>query len=74
MQHLAIRALLSSGGASGAGGGLDDVLSNVTKVVEFSGTMLSAMLANPIYAFLFAVSFIGIGISIVRLFRRGSKG
>lgn len=76
MQHVAVRALIS--GAEGAvettAGGLDNVLNNVTKVVEFSGNMLNAMLSNPIYAFLFAVSFIGIGVGIVSLFRSAAKG
>lgn len=72
MQNVAVRALLS--GAEGATAGLDNVLGNVAKVVEFSGTMLSAMLANPIYAFLFASSFISIGISIVSMFRSAARG
>ena len=54
--------------------GLDNVLNNVSKVVQFSGDMLNTMLDNPIYAFLFAVSFIGIGVGIVNLFRSGARG
>lgn len=78
MQNLAVHALIT--GAEGAvegassSGGLDNVLNNVTKVVEFSGNMLNAMLSNPIYAFLFAVSFIGIGVGIVSLFRSAARG
>lgn len=72
MQNLAVHALLS--GTEGATTGLDNVLSNVTKVVQFSGDMLNVMLANPIYAFLFAVSFISIGVGIVSLFRNAARG
>jgi len=71
MQNLVARALLS---AEGATTGLDNVLSNVTKVIQFSGDMLNAMLANPIYAFLFAVNFISIGVGIVALFRSAARG
>lgn len=76
MQNMAVRALLNGaeGAADAASGGLDNVLNNVTKVVEFSGDMLNAMLGNPIYAFLFAVSFIGIGVGIVSLFRDAARG
>lgn len=76
MQNVAVRALLTGaeGAADAASGGLDNVLNNVTKVVEFSGNMLNAMLSNPIYAFLFAVNFIGIGVGIVSLFRNASRG
>lgn len=73
MQNQMVRALLSGDGAVTTNS-LDIVLDNVTKVVGFSGDMLNVMLANPIYAFLFAVSFVGIGIGIVSLFRRGSHG
>lgn len=75
MQDFAVRALLSGGdAAAGSSGGLDNVLNNVTKVVQFSGDMLNAMLANPIYAFLFAVNFISIGVGIVALFRSAARG
>lgn len=76
MQNLAVRAFLSgdAGTTEAVTNSLDTVLDNVTKVVSFSGDMLNVMLANPIYAFLFAVSFVGIGIGIVSLFRRGAHG
>lgn len=76
MQNMVVHALLSGteGAVEASTNGLNNVLNNVTKVVEFSGDMLNAMLDNPIYAFLFAVSFIGIGVGIVSLFRNASRG
>lgn len=53
---------------------LDTVLNYVTKVIVFSGDILNAMLSVPIYGFLFAVSFIGIGVYVISLFRHGAKG
>lgn len=66
-----ITAVASSEAGTSA---LDNVLNNVTRVVSFSGDMLNAILNNPIYAFLFATSFIGIGVGIVSMFRRGARG
>lgn len=54
--------------------GLDVVLNQALNVIEWSGKILNVMLKNPIYAFLFAVSFIGVGVGVVALFRRAAKG
>ena len=75
MHNLAVRVLLNGvEGAVETSNGLDNVLNNVLKVVDFSGTMLDVMLAHPIYSFLFAVSFVGIGIGIINMFRSGARG
>ncbi len=76
MFHNVTFALLSGAEvpAETVSNGLDNVLNNVSRVVQFSGDMLNVMLENPIYAFLFAVSFIGIGVGIVNLFRSGARG
>ena len=76
MQNIAVHALISGieGAVEASTSGLDSVLNNVVKVIDFSGTMLDVMLAHPIYSFLFAVSFVGIGISIINLFRNGARG
>lgn len=52
---------------------LDQVLGGVSKVVEFSGTMLNTMLANPIYLFLFASSLVGVGVSIFLTFKHAAR-
>lgn len=56
--------------ADAAATGVDAVIESAGKVVEFSGTMLTTMLGNPIYAFLFAAGFVSIGLGIVRRLKR----
>lgn len=54
-------------------GGLDTLLDAATQLVEFSGDCLNIIIANPVYAFLFAGVVIGAGITVVKMFLRLTK-
>lgn len=45
---------------------METVISAASQVVEFSGTCLTAMVNNPVYAFILASGFVGIGLSLVK--------
>lgn len=51
-------------------GAIDTLLSTATKLVEFSGDMLSVLIANPVYAFLFSGTVVTAGIVIIKKFKR----
>lgn len=53
---------------------LDTLMTAATKLVEFSGDCLSTMIANPVYAFLFAGCIVGVGLSIVRKLKNTARG
>ena len=44
---------------------MDSLLDASTKLVEFSGDCLTTMIQNPVYAFLFAGTIVGVGLVIV---------
>ena len=44
---------------------MDTLLTTAGKVIEFSGTCLTAMVENPIYAFYFACGLVPIGLGMV---------
>lgn len=45
---------------------IDTIIEAASKVVDFSGTCLTTMVSNPVYAFILASGFIGIGLALVR--------
>lgn len=48
---------------------VDTMLDTAMKVVEFSGDCLSYLVENPIYAFMFAGVFIGVGVAVIKKFK-----
>lgn len=52
---------------------METLISAAGSVVEFSGTMLNTMIENPVYAFMFAAGFVGIGLGIVTKLKRTAK-
>ncbi len=53
-------------------GGMDKVLEGVADAINFSGTILTSLIENPIYLFLLASGFVGIGCSIFSKLRRAA--
>lgn len=59
--------------AEGSTSVLDTLVTAASKVVEFSGTMLNAMVENPIYAFYLAAGLVGVGLSMVALLKNTAR-
>ncbi len=54
---------------------MEKILGGVSSVMKLSGDMLMYMVDNPVYLFLLAVGFVGIGLNIFRKVRKAaSKG
>lgn len=67
--------ILVLNGTETASSALEMILDGVTSVMKLSGDMLTYMVSNPVYVFLIASGFVGIGLSIFAKIRRtASKG
>lgn len=55
------------------GTALDTLLTACSKAVEFSGTCLTAMINNPVYAFFFACGMIPIGLGLVAALKNTAR-
>lgn len=55
-------------------GTMDKILEAAKSVIDFSGECLLSIVNNPVYLFCFAVSFVGIGLALVRKLRKTAKG
>lgn len=62
--------LASETGASA----MEKILGGVSSVMKLSGDMLTYMVDNPVYLFLIAGGFVGVGLSIFRKVRNAAKG
>ncbi|MDE6016517.1 MAG: hypothetical protein K2H41_12620 [Acetatifactor sp.] len=60
--------VLAEGGSQ-----IDTIITAAGSVVDFSGTLLTTMIAHPVYAFLFAAGFVGIGLGIVSRLKRTAR-
>lgn len=49
--------------------GMDTILAAASDAIEFSGTCLTTMISNPVYAFILGAGFVGIGLSLIRKLR-----
>lgn len=54
--------------------GMDVIITAVSDVLELSGTILNTITTNPILTFIFASSFVGIGVGVFAKLRRVSRG
>lgn len=54
----------------GVATGMEAITSGISAIMSISTTVLDAILANPVYAALFAAGFISIGIGIVGKLKR----
>lgn len=52
---------------------MDTLMSAATDLVEFSGQCLNTMIENPVYAFMFAGTVVGVGLYIVRQLKKTAK-
>lgn len=68
--HLAV---LASEGTTQVGT-MEAIMKGVVDAIEFSGTIVNHLVANPIYLFLLASGFIGVGASIFAILRRAATG
>ncbi len=57
----------------GAASIMDTIIAAASKVIEFSGTCLNAMIGNEVYAFVFAAGFVGIGLALVRKMKHTAR-
>lgn len=53
---------------------MDVIITAVGDVLELSGTILNTITTNPILTFIFASSFVGIGVGVFAKLRRVSRG
>ncbi len=53
----------------GAASIMDTIIAGATKAIEFSGSCLTSMLGNEVYAFIFGAGFVGIGLMLVSRLR-----
>lgn len=53
---------------------MEKILGGVSSVMKLSGDMLTYMVENPVYLFLIAAGFVGVGLSIFRKVRGAAKG
>ena len=54
--------------------GMETIIAAVSDVLELSGTILTTITSNPILTFIFASSFVGIGVGVFAKLRRVSRG
>ena len=54
--------------------GMETVITAVSEVLELSGTILNTITSNAILTFIFASSFVGIGIGVFAKLRRVARG
>ena len=54
--------------------GMDAIITAVGEVLELSGTILNTITSNAILTFIFASSFVGIGIGVFAKLRRVARG
>lgn len=50
--------------------GMETILAAASDAIEFSGTCLTTMINNPVYAFILGAGFCGIGLGLIRKLRR----
>ncbi len=66
--------LAAEGGeAAATSGGMSEVMSASTELVQFAGTLFNTILSNPVLVFFVAASFVGIGLSIVKKLKRTAR-
>ncbi len=53
---------------------MEKILGGVSSVMKLSGDMLTYMVDNPVYLFLIASGFVGIGLAIFEKVRNAAKG
>ena len=53
--------------------GMDAMLKVMEQVVEFAMSCFNTITANPILAFIFAGSLVGVGISVFRQFKNAAR-
>ena len=53
---------------------MDKILGAVSSVMKLSGDMLIYMVDNPVYLFLLAAGFVGVGLGIFRRVRNAARG
>ncbi len=44
---------------------METILSAASDAITFSGTCLTTMISNPVYAFILGAGFVGIGLNLV---------
>lgn len=54
-------------------GPVDQILAQVTQVITLMIDVMTALLANPFFAFLFACGFVRIGMSLIRKAKKASR-
>ena len=52
---------------------VDQVLAQVSQVITLMIDVMTSMLANPFFAFLFACGFVRIGMSLIRKAKKASR-
>ena len=53
--------------------GMDAMLDVMEQVVDFSMSCFSTITSNPVLAFIFAGSLVGVGISVFRRFKNAAR-
>ena len=65
-----VNTLLTLGETTVTSGGMENITTGVSAIMEIATTMLTFVTGNPILCALFAVPFIGVAIGVVNKFRR----
>jgi len=61
--------VLMTGDTETAVSAMETIISSASDAITFSGTCLTAMISNPVYAFILGAGFVGIGLSLIRKLR-----
>ena len=59
--------------ATSTPGPVDQILAQVTQVITLMIDVMTSLLANPFFAFLFACGFVRIGMSLIRKAKKASR-
>lgn len=49
------------------------LLAAASSAIEFSGTCLTTMIGNPVYAFFFGAGLVGVGLSLVSMLKNTAR-
>lgn len=52
---------------------LETVMDAASSAISFSGSVLTTMISNPIYAFFFGAGLVGVGLALVRALKRTAR-
>lgn len=61
--------LTSDAGTETVVNGMETIISAASDAITFSGTCLTAMISNPVYAFFLGAGLVGVGLSLIRKLR-----